>query len=59
MVSDLKKLKRHDNDVIKKQTRVPGWLSQLSTQLDFSSGLVLQVVSSSPALGSTLSMEPT
>lgn len=36
----------------------PGWLSQLCA-LDLSSGLDPTVVSSSPALGSALGVEPT
>ena len=35
------------------------WVAQLSVRLDFSSGLDLRVVSSSPALGSSLGLEPT
>lgn len=35
----------------------PEWISQLSVQLDFSSGHDLAVVGSSPVLGSMLSVE--
>ena len=36
----------------------PGWLSQLSVPLDFSSGHDLRVVGLSPMSGSMLGMEP-
>ena len=37
----------------------PGWLSQLSIQVDFSSGHDPTVMGLSPALSSALSVEPT